>query len=109
MKINSEKRCAICQTKNKQKKTKVCGDCIFVNDFITKWGRENLRSIVNTWLLDKQNIVIEKKENKEIYREHHEAHHEKKHCNSPDCSCHSRRHTVSNISFPTAPPYEKNC
>lgn len=99
MKISSDQRCSICQTKNKQKKSKVCGDCIFINDFITKWGRENLRSIVNTWLLDKQNIVIEKKECQE----------EKKHCNSPDCSCHARRHTLSNITFPSAPPYDKNC
>ena len=43
MPFNYRKRCAICQTTNKQKKQTVCDECSFVNEFVVKWGRENLR------------------------------------------------------------------
>ena len=43
-------RCAICQTTNKQKKQKVCDECSFINEFVTKWGRENLRAILTEYL-----------------------------------------------------------
>jgi len=97
MKLFNNNRCAICHTKNKQKKSQVCDDCVFVNDFVTKWGRENLRAILNSWLMDKQNIVINKKEPCE----------DKKGCKSNDCSCHIRRNTITQSLYaPCAPPYD---
>lgn len=94
-------RCAICQTKNKQKKLKVCDDCVFVNEFVTKWGRENLRAILNSWLLEKQNIVIDKKESCDEPANK---------CKSQSCSCHNRRNTLTQSLYaPCAPPYDGKC
>lgn len=101
--LNNNKRCAICQTKNKQKKNKVCDDCKFVNDFVVKWGRETLRDVLNTHLLEKSNngtnIVLEKKDPEEVHK-----------CKSPDCSCHarhsfSRKQSLYPVSGACAPPY----
>jgi hypothetical protein len=102
--LNNNKRCAICQTKNKQKKTKVCEDCKFVNDFVVKWGRETLRDVLNAHLLEKSNngtnIVLEKKDPEEVHK-----------CKASECSCHSRssfsRHqSLYNPQGPCAPPYQ---
>ena len=43
-------RCAICLNKNLQKDQKVCNECSFINEFVTKWGRENLRAILTNHL-----------------------------------------------------------
>jgi len=104
MKFNSSKRCAICQTKNKEKKHKICDDCKFVNDFVVKWGRENLRDLLNAHLLEKSNngnnIVLEKKDTDEINI-----------CKSSECSCKNRRSFSRHSNYTQnvvacAPPYK---
>ena len=43
----SKKRCKICQTLNKNKKEFICEECKFIPTYITKYGRENLKRIIN--------------------------------------------------------------
>lgn len=102
--LNNNKRCAICQTKNKEKKNKVCDDCKFVNDFVVKWGRETLRDVLNAHLLEKSNngtnIIIEKKDPEDVHK-----------CKSKECSCHTRTSFSRQPSlYPSpgacAPPYQ---
>ena len=45
--INSKKRCRICLSKNKDIKTHICEECNFIPQYITKYGRENLKRILN--------------------------------------------------------------
>jgi hypothetical protein len=45
--INSKKRCRICLSKNKDIKTHICEECTFIPQYITKYGRENLKRILN--------------------------------------------------------------
>ena len=101
--LNNNKRCAICQTKNKERKNKVCDDCKFVNDFVVKWGRETLRDVLNAHLLEKSNngtnIVLEKKDPEELHK-----------CKASECSCHtrgsfSRQQSLYAPVGPCAPPY----
>ena len=43
----SKKRCKICSTKNKEKRSHICEECNFIPNYITKYGRENLKRIIN--------------------------------------------------------------
>ena len=45
--INSKKRCRICLSKNKDIQTHICEECNFIPQYITKYGRENLKRILN--------------------------------------------------------------
>lgn len=40
-------RCAICSSKNKPNNKTICEECIFIKEFVIKFGRENLRQIVS--------------------------------------------------------------
>ena len=112
MTIIGNSRCAICQTTNKQKKQKVCDECSFINEFVTKWGRENLRAILTNHLTQQRsgsmnNLCDEKNEkikqeqpitNITLTRELSQQ------CRNDSCSCHSRK----SFSCPSAPPYQPN-
>ena len=47
MGLSQSKRCKICSTKNKEKKSTICEECKFIPSYITKYGRENLKRILN--------------------------------------------------------------
>lgn len=109
MTIIGNSRCAICQTTNKQKKQKVCNECSFINEFVTKWGRENLRAILNNHLTQQltgstNNLCEEKNEiiKKEPPVSNITIMRESSQCRNDSCSCHSRK----SFSCPTAPPYQ---
>ena len=72
----SKKRCKICSTKNKEKNSHICEECVFIPSYITKYGRENLKRIINNsyteyenpivkeFMFDRQNTVKDKSANK---------------------------------------------
>ena len=45
--------CPLCSVIHPGKKTQLCNQCSFVRDYCVKYGRENLRLIVNTSLSSK--------------------------------------------------------
>ena len=53
----SKKRCKICSTKNKEKKSTICEECKFIPSYITKYGRENLKRILNNSYQDFENPI----------------------------------------------------
>ena len=53
----SKKRCKICSTKNKEKKSTICEECNFIPNYITKYGRENLKRILNNSYQDFENPI----------------------------------------------------
>ena len=109
-------RCAICQTTNKQKKQKVCDECSFINEFVTKWGRENLRAILTEYLLNKPNKKINYKiENENVKNDSQcnflqrsntlpSVYSNCSSCSNQNCSCHTRKNN-NNFQSPCAPPY----
>lgn len=110
MTIIGNSRCAICQTTNKQKKQKVCDECSFITDFVTKWGRENLRVILTNHLINYRsnsiNNLSEEKNEKVKQAEQCSAsnttsNHEFHSCTNQNCSCRTRK----SFSCPSAPPY----
>lgn len=44
-----DKRCVLCSTTNKKNNKLICDECSFIKDFIIKFGRESMRSIVNSF------------------------------------------------------------
>lgn len=48
----SKKRCKICSTLNKNKKSYLCEECQFIPNYITKFGRENLKRIIHSSFQD---------------------------------------------------------
>ena len=54
---NSKKRCKICSTKNKEKKSYICEECNFIPIYITKYGRENLKRIINNSYSEFENPI----------------------------------------------------
>jgi hypothetical protein len=53
----SKKRCKICSTKNKEKRSHICEECNFIPSYITKYGRENLKRILNNSYQDFENPI----------------------------------------------------
>lgn len=53
----SKKRCKICSTKNKEKGSHICEECNFIPSYITKYGRENLKRIINNSYSDFENPI----------------------------------------------------
>ena len=43
----SKKRCKICSSKNKDNRQHICEECSFIPHYITRYGRENLKRILN--------------------------------------------------------------
>ena len=41
-----DKRCALCSTTNKKNGKLICDDCSFIKEFIIKYGRENMRTLI---------------------------------------------------------------
>lgn len=72
----SKKRCKICSTRNKDQKSHICEECNFIPIYITKFGRENLKRIINNsysefenpmaneYILDRRKTIIDKAEKK---------------------------------------------
>ena len=54
---HSKKRCKICSTKNKEKKSHICEECNFIPNYITKYGRENLKRIINNSYSEFENPI----------------------------------------------------
>jgi len=102
-------RCAICLNKNLQKDQKVCNECSFINEFVTKWGRENLRAILTNHL-NKHNSIRNNNLNEKIKEDEPRPvsnitlTHELSGCKSNNCSCHNRGGSFSAC----APPYNPN-
>lgn len=44
-----EKRCALCSTTNKKNSKLICDECLFIKDFIIKYGRENIRYLITNF------------------------------------------------------------
>jgi len=53
----SKTRCKICSTKNKQKKSHICEECVFIPNYITKYGRENIKRIINNSYTEYENPI----------------------------------------------------
>jgi hypothetical protein len=46
----TKKRCKICASTNINKKSHICEECTFIPNYITRYGRENLKRILNSSL-----------------------------------------------------------
>lgn len=55
---HSKKRCKICSTKNKEKNSHICEECVFIPSYITKYGRENLKRIINNSYTEFENPIV---------------------------------------------------
>ena len=44
-----DKRCALCSTTNKKYGKLICDDCSFIKEFIIKYGRENMRTLITNF------------------------------------------------------------
>ena len=44
-----DKRCALCSTTNKKNGKLICDDCSFIKEFIIKYGRENMRTLITNF------------------------------------------------------------
>ena len=44
-----DKRCALCSTTNKKNGKLICDDCSFIKEFIIKFGRENMRTLITNF------------------------------------------------------------
>lgn len=112
MPFNYKKRCAICQSTNKQKKQTVCDECSFVNEFVVKWGRENLRFILHNYIIENSlnSKTIREEKNKRIDVNECSTN-VKIGCGNTSCSCHTRKSFSGNCTYaiqPCAPPYKSN-
>ena len=75
---HSKKRCKICSTKNKEKRSHICEECNFIPNYITKYGRENLKRIINNsysefenpiqkeFMIDQHNSTVNENKNNKI-------------------------------------------
>ena len=104
--LGKNNRCAICLNKNLQKDQKVCNECSFINEFVTKWGRENLRAILTNHLNKHNNSLRNNETNEKISKEEIPISnitltHELNSCKKHNCSCHTR----NSFSGACAPPY----
>ncbi len=107
-------RCAVCQTTNKRRKQKVCDECSFINEFVTKWGRENLRVILTNYLLQNNTNTVKNfkmdssesviNDSSHTIRRSNTNSTNFHNCSEPKCSCHSRKNS-NNFQNPCAPPY----
>ena len=61
--MNSKKRCRICLSKNKDITTHICEECNFIPQYITKFGRENLKRLINNSYKDYEIPINLKSEN----------------------------------------------
>jgi hypothetical protein len=123
----SKKRCKICSTVNKNKKEHLCEECQFIPNYITKFGRENLKRIIHSSFQEYEKPIIDDQETKKkrsksfrkninsvltlnepmptapsppeaIY--HEESYMQTHCCKSKNCSCHERH-----FSPPSYPSY----
>jgi len=122
----SKARCKICSTLNKNKKEHLCEECKFIPNYITKFGRENLKRIIHSSFQEYEKPIVDmnnqdqKKRSKSfrkniksvltlnepiptappeaIYNE--EPYMQTHSCKSKNCSCHERR-----FSPPSYPSY----
>lgn len=44
-----DKRCTLCSTTNKKNGKLICDDCSFIKEFIIKYGRENMRTLITNF------------------------------------------------------------
>ena len=106
--LAKDPRCAICLNKNLQKNQKVCNECSFINEFVTKWGRENLRSILTNHL-NKHNNALRNEDKSDTEKEAPISnitltHELNSGCANNSCSCHSRK----SFGGACAPPYNSH-
>ena len=115
MGIFNRHRCAICSSKNKKGRKTICEECLFVLDFVVKYGRENLRSIINNVInkslnASNQNISNQNTSSPSLKRTdsiHSINIHTNpnssncgRSCKEATCSCHNRESFIA-----MAPPY----
>jgi hypothetical protein len=50
-----DKRCVLCSTTNKKNSKLICDECLFIKEFIIKFGRESMKSAVNLFYTKNSN------------------------------------------------------
>lgn len=118
----SKKRCKICSTLNKNRKTYICEECIFIPTYITKFGRENLKRMINNsyqefekpvdLLTDESRLCRQKSMKRHKSRTTLTLHRpwpsappdecsiDNRGCNNSDCSCHERQSRIVPPAYP---------
>lgn len=114
MRLLNKSRCAICSSKNKKGNKTICEECMFVLDFVVKYGRENLRSIINNVINKSLNInqntsnqitsspSLKRADSIHSINIHTNPNSSNcgRSCKEPTCSCHNRENCIA-----MAPPY----